>query len=117
MAADRTVDERFRVVVDGPIGLMAVGHGRVYSVRTHGQRLRPRGAALMDAAARRIGLAAGIAVGSAPGLSDLAWLDVPAFAMSLSAPAPPGTPGTYHVRLVAGCFTPTSSNEVMVVVP
>ena len=55
-----------------------------------------------------------IAVGSAPGLTDLAWLDVPAFATSLSAPVPPGT---YYVRLVAGCFTASSSNEVMVVVP
>ena len=55
-----------------------------------------------------------IAVGSAPGLTDLAWLDVPAFATSLSAPVPPGT---YYVRLLAGCFSTTSSNEVMVVVP
>ena len=55
-----------------------------------------------------------IAVGSAPGLTDVAWLDAPAFATSVSAPVPPGT---YYVRLVAGCFTTASSNEVMVVVP
>ena len=54
-----------------------------------------------------------IAVGSSPGLTDVAWLDAPAFATSVSAPVPPGT---YYVRLVAGCFTTTSSNEVVVVV-
>ena len=55
-----------------------------------------------------------IAVGSAPGLSDLASIEAPAYVTSFSTAAPPGT---YYVRLVVGCFAQASSNEVMVVVP
>ncbi len=55
-----------------------------------------------------------IVVGSAPGLSDIGSLDAPPYATAFSVAAPPGT---YYVRLVVGCFTTASSNEVRVVVP
>ncbi|MGE0360092.1 MAG: hypothetical protein AB7H93_03955 [Vicinamibacterales bacterium] len=55
-----------------------------------------------------------LVAGSAPGLSDLASIQVTPYATSFSVAAPPGT---YYVRLVVGCFTTGSSNEVQVVVP
>jgi len=55
-----------------------------------------------------------LVAGSAPGLSDLASIQVPPYATSFSVAAPPGT---YYVRLVVGCFTTASSNEVLVAVP
>jgi hypothetical protein len=54
-----------------------------------------------------------IIAGSAPGLSDIVSFLAPPYVTSFSVVAPPGT---YYVRLRAGCFTTASSNEVPVVV-
>lgn len=55
-----------------------------------------------------------LVAGTGPGLADIGSLAMPAFATSFAIAAPPGS---YYVRLVAGCLTAAASNEVHVVVP
>lgn len=55
-----------------------------------------------------------LVVGSAPGLRDLATLEMPPYATSYAVPAPPGT---YYARLEIGCLTTSASNEVRIDVP
>jgi hypothetical protein len=57
-----------------------------------------------------------VVAGAAPGLGDLADIDVPGPATSFTTTAPPGI---YYVRVVAvnACGSSPSSNEVRVVVP
>ncbi len=54
-----------------------------------------------------------IVAGSAPGATDIGYFEAPAYATLFSIAAPPGT---YYVRLTAGCVSSNTSNEVMVVV-
>lgn len=51
--------------------------------------------------------------GPSPGANAI-YLEMPPYATSFAIEAPPGT---YYARLSAGCFSPTTSNEVVVVVP
>lgn len=55
-----------------------------------------------------------LVVGSAPGLRDLAAVDMPAYATAFAVTAPPGR---YYVRARANCFGVCDSNEVRVDVP
>lgn len=55
-----------------------------------------------------------LVVGSGPGLSDLATVDMAPYATAFAVTAPPGT---YYARLVTGCFTTAASNEVRIDVP
>ncbi len=81
--------------------------------RAHRVGERARRDLLVDAGADGSDSPPVLIAGSAPGASAI-YLEMPPYATSFAIVAPPGT---YYARLSGGCFSQTTSNEVMVVVP